>query len=178
MSDIISNQNCTIRTADLKDAEALIEISNSIIYEGDYFIRVSEELDKESIIQQKDQIQQILNNEKETLIVAEINDVVVGSIEFRSHNLKRLSHTGTISISISENYRGMGIGKNLLKAMLDWAENHPLIEKVSLGVFSTNHTAISLYKSMGFIEEGRKVKQFKIDENKYVDDILMYKFVY
>ena len=80
-------------------------------------------------------------------------------------------------MSISENYRGMGIGKTLIKTLLDWAENHPLIEKVSLGVFSTNHRAISLYKSMGFIEEGRKVKEIKINENKYVDDIIMYKFV-
>lgn len=177
MSNKINNQNCIIRTVELEDAEALIEISNSIISEGDYFIIVFEDIEKQSIKQQKEQIQKILDNEKETLIVAEINDVVVGSVEFRSQNLKRLSHTGSISMSISKNYRSMGIGKLLLKALLDWAENHPLIEKVSLGVLSTNLRAISLYKSMGFIEEGRKVKQIKINENKYVDDILMYKFV-
>ena len=74
---------------------------------------------------------------------------------------------------ISKNYRGMGIGKMLLKELIGWAEKNPLIEKVCLGGFSTNHRAISLYKSMGFIEEGRKVKEFKIDENEYVDDILM-----
>ena len=170
MSDIINTLNCIIRTVELEDAEALLEISNSIISEGDYFIIVSEELDKKSSNQQREKIQEVLNNENENLIVA-------GSIVFRSHNLKRLSHTGTISMSISENYRGMGIGKILIKALLDWAENHPLIEKVSLGVFSTNYRAISLYKSMGFIEEGRKVKEFKMNENEYVDDILMYKFV-
>ncbi len=177
MSVIINTQNCKIRTVVLEDAGALLEISNSVISEGDYFIIVSEELEKKSLKQQREQIQEVLNNENENLIVAEINDVVIGSIAFRSHNLKRRSHTGSISMSISENYRGMGIGKILIKALLDWAENHPLIEKVSLGVFSTNHRAISLYKRMGFIEEGRKVKEFKINENKYVDDILMYKFV-
>ena len=60
---------------------------------------------------------------------------------------------------------------------LDWAEKNPLIEKVSLGVLSTNYRAIALYKSMGFVEEGRKIKEIKINENEYVDDILMYKFV-
>lgn len=177
MSDIINTQNCIIRTVKLEDAEALLEITNSIIFERDYFIIVPEELEKRSVNQQREKIQGVLNNENENLIVAEINSVVIGSIVFRSHNLKRLSHTGTISMSISEKYRGMGIGKILIKALLDWAENHPLIEKVSLGVFSTNHRAISLYKSMGFMEEGRKVKEFKVNENKYVDDILMYKFV-
>ncbi|MCH1627192.1 GNAT family N-acetyltransferase [Fredinandcohnia quinoae] len=177
MLDIINNQNCVIRTGKLEDAEALLEISNSVISEGEYFITVSEELEKKSLKEQREQIQEVLNNEKATLIVAEINDVVVGSIVFRSNKLKRLSHTGSISMSINENYRGLGIGKLLLRALLGWAETHPLIEKVSLGVFSTNQRAISLYQSMGFIEEGRKVKEFKINENKYVDDILMYKFV-
>lgn len=177
MSDINNTQNCIIRTGKPKDAEALLEISNSVVSEGDYFIAVSEELDKKSLKQQSEQIQKIIDNEKETLLVAEINDVVVGSIVFRSSNLKRLVHTGSISMSISENFRGKGIGKLLLKALLDWAEEHPLIEKVSLGVFSTNQRAVSLYKRMGFIEEGRKVKEFKINENTYVDDILMYKFV-
>lgn len=32
-------------------------------------------------------------------------------------------------------------------------------------------------QKMGFIKEGRKIKEFKMDENEYVDDILMYKLV-
>lgn len=61
--------------------------------------------------------------------------------------------------------------------MVAWAAQHPLIEKVCLGVFSTNHRVIALYKSMGFAEEGRKIKEFKLNDTEYIDDILMYKFV-
>ncbi|MCA1057686.1 GNAT family N-acetyltransferase [Rossellomorea aquimaris] len=174
---MVNNHQCIVRTAKQEDAETLLEISTSIMTEGDYFISLPDELEKKPIKQQRAIIQDIVNNDKENLIVAEVNDMVVGSIVFRSNQLKRLSHTGSISMSIMEEYRGKGIGKFLLKAMLDWAENHPQIEKVSLGVFSTNHRAISLYKSMGFIEEGRKIKEFKINEHTYVDDVLMYKFV-
>jgi len=53
----------------------------------------------------------------------------------------------------------------------------PAYEKVCLGVFSTNEWAVALYKKMGFIEEGRKFKEFKLDNGDYVDDILMYQFV-
>ena len=66
-------------------------------------------------------------------------------------------------MSISKNYRGIGIGKALLKALLDWAKENPLIEKVSLGVLSTNQRAISLYKQMGFLEEGRLIKEYKLN---------------
>jgi RimJ/RimL family protein N-acetyltransferase len=166
-----------IRNVKVEDAEVLLDIESSVISEGDYFIAVSEEVETKPLQEKKERIQSILDNIKETLIIAEVNGVVVGSIEFRSQNRKRLSHTGSVSMSISKNYRDMGIGKALLKALLDWAEENPLIEKVSLGVFSTNQRAISLYKQMGFLEEGRLIKEYKLNHGEYIDDILMYRFV-
>jgi RimJ/RimL family protein N-acetyltransferase len=171
------NVEYIIRNVKLEDAEVLLDIESSVISEGKYFIVVSEEVEKKPLQQEKERIQSILDNIKETLIIAEVNDVVVGSIEFRSQNRKRLSHTGSVSMSISKNYRDMGIGKVLLKALLDWAEENPLIEKVSLGVLSTNQRAISLYKQMGFLEEGRLIKEYKLNHGEYIDDVLMYKFV-
>jgi RimJ/RimL family protein N-acetyltransferase len=177
MSVSKNNVKYIIRTGKLEDAEAVLDIQNSVISEGEYLITISEEFNK-TPLQQREWIEKLLENEKETLIVAEINGEVVGWIVFLSQNRKRLSHTGSFGMMISKSYRGLGIGKMLVKALLDWADKNPLIEKVSLGVFSTNHRAITLYKSMGFVEEGRKIKEFKINENEYVDDILMYKFVY
>lgn len=165
-----------IRTGELEDAEAVLELQNSVISEGEYFIAVSNEFNK-TIEQQRDWIQSSLENERETIIVAEINGEVIGWIGFESENRKRMSHKGSFGLMIRKNYRGMGIGKELVQALLDWAEANPLIEKVSLGVFSTNHRAIALYKSMGFVEEGRKIKEFKMSESEYVDDIIMYKLV-
>ncbi len=176
MSDTKNSVKYIIRTGKLEDAESVLNLQNSVISEGKYLMTVSEEF-KKTPGQQREWIQGLLENEKETLIVAEINGEVVGWIAFLSQNRKRLSHTGSFGMMISKSYRGMGIGKMLVKALLDWAEQNPLIEKVSLGVFSTNHRAISLYKSMGFVEEGRKIKEVKINESEYVDDILMYKLV-
>ncbi len=165
-----------IRTGVLEDAEAVLDVQNSVISEGEYFIAVSEEFNKTSE-QQRDWLRRLLENERETIIVAEMNDEVVGWIAFQSENRKRMSHKGSFGVMIRKNFRGMGMGKELIEALLDWAEANPLIEKVSLGVFSTNHRAISLYKRLGFVEEGRKIKEFKMSENEYVDDIIMYKLV-
>lgn len=169
--------NYNIRTVRPGDAEAIVSIMNSVIAESKYLITISEEYNKTSEEQRKS-IHNILENEKETLLVAELNGEVVGYIIFFSQARKRMSHTGSVGMMVNKNHRGMGIGKMLMKALLDWAANNPLIEKVSLGVFSTNYRAIALYKSLGFLEEGRKIKEFKMKENEYVDDILMYKLVY
>ncbi|WP_247739126.1 GNAT family N-acetyltransferase [Bacillus sp. 165] len=169
-------EHCHIRTGVLEDAKAILDIQKSVISEGKYFISVSEEFNK-TPVQQRNWLHKLLKNERETLMVAEIDGKIVGWIVFQTQDRKRMTHTGSFGMMISKGYRSMGIGKLLLQALLEWAEQNPLIEKVSLGVFSTNHRAISLYKSMGFLEEGRKIKEFKFAENKYVDDILMYKLV-
>ncbi|WP_425414716.1 N-acetyltransferase family protein [Peribacillus kribbensis] len=169
--------NYVIRTGKIEDAEVTLDIQKSVVCEREYLIAYPEEFNK-TPSQQREWIQSILENENETIIVAEKDGEVIGWIVFEStQNRKRLSHTGSFGMLIRNNYRGMGIGKMLLQVLLEWAENNPLIEKVSLAVFSTNHRAISLYKKMGFIEEGRKINEFKFDDNEYVDDILMYKLV-
>lgn len=144
--------------------------------EGIFLTTSSAEFDK-TIEQQRDWMEKILANNKETMLVAETSKGIVGWIVFFSQNRIRLSHTGSFGMMIDKDFRDKGIGKLLIKGLLDWAESNPLIEKVSLGVFSTNERAIALYKKMGFTEEGRKIKEFKMDNGEYVDDILMYKFV-
>ena len=177
MSILIDMGNYVIRTGKIEDAEATLNIQKSIVCEGEYIIAYPDEFTK-TLSQQREWLKSILDNENETIIVAEKDGEVVGFIVFEStRNRKRLSHTGSIGLLIRNNYRGIGIGKMLIQVLLEWAEKNPLIEKVSLAVFSTNHRAISLYKSMGFIEEGRKINEFKFAENEYVDDILMYKLV-
>ncbi|EDL65730.1 GNAT family N-acetyltransferase [Bacillus sp. SG-1] len=165
-----------IRIGNFDDAESILDIQRDVITENKYLISLPEEFDK-TLDHQRTRIQRILENKRETLIVAEKDEKVIGFIVFESPNRKRLSHTGSFETMIHRDYRGIGIGKMLISELLTWARENPLIEKVSLGVFSTNKRAISLYKSMGFEEEGRKNKEIKIGEKEYADDILMYKFV-
>ncbi|RKL67222.1 GNAT family N-acetyltransferase [Salipaludibacillus neizhouensis] len=176
MFDINEDIIVKIRTGQLEDAKSVLEIQKNVVSEEKYLITVTEEFNK-TPDQQREWIQKILENERETLIIAEMNGEIVGWIVFFVQNRKRLSHVGSLGMMISEDYRGMGIGKLLVKELLDWAKTNRLIEKVSLGVFSTNQRAISMYKRMGFVEEGRKVNEIKINENEYVDDIQMYKLI-
>jgi RimJ/RimL family protein N-acetyltransferase len=73
--------------------------------------------------------------------------------------------------------RGRGVGTALLQCFIEWAEANPLTEKVGLGVFARNETAIRLYRKFGFLEEGRQPKEVKMRPNEYEDVILMYRFV-
>lgn len=73
------------------------------------------------------------------------------------------------------NYRGMGYGTKLLKAVLEKAKEFGL-EKVELSVYTSNLPAIALYKKLGFEEEGLMKKYRKLD-GKYFHCLSMAKFL-
>lgn len=172
----VFKENIVVRTAKVEDASRTLQIQKEVVAEGIFLTTTSEEFDK-TVDQQRDWIDKILRNDQETMLVAETSTGIVGWIVFLSPNRIRLSHTGSVGMMIEKKYRNSGIGKLLMKGILDWAELNPFIKKVSLGVFSTNERAIALYKKMGFTEEGRKIKEFKMENGNYIDDVLMCKFV-
>ncbi|MGE7115067.1 N-acetyltransferase family protein [Lysinibacillus sp. NPDC047702] len=165
-----------IRVATEEDVENMLAIQSEVLVEEDYLITTFEEF-QQTIGEQKNWIQAKLTNERELILIAQYQEKIVGWLVFQSPNRKRLAHTGSFGMMILKEYRGLGIGKRLLEKLLKWAELNPYIEKISLGVFSTNESAIALYKKMGFVEEGRKINEIRLHDKQYIDDILMYKMV-
>lgn len=150
----------------------MLKIQQEVIAEDRYFISTEEEFqDQQAWIQKKSV------NDRDIILIAECNKTIVGWLAFQSPERKRLAHTGSFGLMVRKDQRGQGIGKRLIEELLIWAAANPMIEKVCLGVFSSNISAIALYRKMGFIEEGRKIHEIKIADNLYVDDILMYKLV-
>jgi len=168
--------NVLIRVAHRDDAEQLIEINLKIIEEKLYMLRQPGEATytKEGEVKN---IENLLNCEGTLYIVAQVENNVIGYLDFRNGGLKITKHAGSLSLYILKQSRGIGIGNHLLKALIEWAEKNSLIEKVTLNVFSTNERAQNLYKKLGFTEEGRCPKDMKLENGTYMDSVLMYKFV-
>jgi len=102
---------------------------------------------------------------------------VIGSLEFHGHEQGRIAHTGMFGVNVSQAFRGLGVGRALIAALLDWAAAHETIERVVLGVMDSNERARKLYRSMGFVEECRRRRFFKLAEGRYADDIQMVLYV-
>jgi UDP-4-amino-4,6-dideoxy-N-acetyl-beta-L-altrosamine N-acetyltransferase len=54
----------------------------------------------------------------------------------------------------SEIERGLGVGKEMLRQSLDMAFTELKVNRVSVEVLVSNHRAIKIYESIGFIREG------------------------
>jgi putative acetyltransferase len=70
----------------------------------------------------------------------------------------RRRHSASLGMSVHDQFQGRGIGRKLLAALLDVADNYLGLTRVELEVLPDNAPAIHLYESMGFEHEGCKRK--------------------
>jgi RimJ/RimL family protein N-acetyltransferase len=102
------------------------------------------------------------------MLVAVADGEVIGSVhvEASRHGF------GEIGMAIVREWRGRGVGSALLAAAIEWARGRGL-HKLSLGVFPHNTAAIALYRKFGFVEEGRRVKQYRRANRELWDAVEM-----
>lgn len=165
-----------LRCAVEDDAQAILELNQLLHSDGDGQVRLLEEYSATSQDERKT-LRSYRDNPNWVYIVAEKDGEIIGSVHFKNGPISRLAHRGVLGIGIAPKFRSLGVGSKLLEQLIEWAETNRLIDKVSLAVVANNTRAIALYKKMGFLEEGRRVREVKYGDNIYKDDILMYRFV-
>jgi putative acetyltransferase len=106
-------------------------------------------------------------------LVAEQAGTIVGHAFLESLSLAATSHVVRLTIAVHEGHQRRGVGRTLMNELLRWARSNPRVKKVELQVRSSNERAIALYRSLGFVEEGRKTRRLKIGPNDYLDDVYM-----
>jgi ribosomal protein S18 acetylase RimI-like enzyme len=73
-------------------------------------------------------------------------------------------------MGVAKDQRGQGIGTRLMEESLGLVKRKGLI-RIELDVFSSNDSAIRLYRRFGFITEGRRTKARYLDGR--FDDVEM-----
>jgi RimJ/RimL family protein N-acetyltransferase len=79
---------------------------------------------------------------------------------------------GEFGMLVDREWRGRGVGSVLLQAAIDWARGQGL-HKLCLEVFAHNAAGLALYRKYGFVEEGRRVKQYRRASGELWDSIVM-----
>ena len=100
--------------------------------------------------------------------VAAAGGDIVGSVHLESSR----HGFGEIGMAVARGWRGRGVGSALLAAAIEDARERGL-HKVCLSVFPHNAAGIALYRKFGFVEEGRRVKQYRRSSGELWDTIEM-----
>lgn len=166
----------TLRTPEPRDARALVGFMRDSLRTSAYLTRLPEEFSRTSWAQRRI-IARALAAEREIMILAEADGGIIGMIEAGTDRRRRVCHVARFGVTVAKDWRGVGIGRALIGALIGWAEANPALERLELHVHSENEAAIALYKSLGFAEEGRRRRAIKYADGRYMDDIIMARFV-
>ena len=169
-----SGKKVIIRTALAKDAAQVVKIMKDVIKEGPFTLYETDEYGSTAKSEAK-RIKRFKDAPGKIYLVAEVKNEITGFISFNNWDTRRTEHTGLFSVFLKKKWRAIGIGSMLIRCMLAWGKINPVNKKVSLAVFSTNKSAIALYKKLGFRQEGYCPRDMIIN-GQYVDSILMYKY--
>jgi RimJ/RimL family protein N-acetyltransferase len=163
-----------VRHATVDDAEELAHLIVQVEKEAEFMLFEAGEraLTPE---QQRNQIEAMMNEENSTILVAEADEKLVGYLVARGGRARRNKHTVYIVIGVLASYRGKGIGTMLFAELESWARAKG-VHRLELTVVVDNQRAVSLYRKMGFEQEGIKQHSLLIN-GKYVDEYYMAKLL-
>lgn len=110
-------------------------------------------------------------NNKWPQLVALHEGKVIGWCDISSLDRPVFAHIGSLGIGVIDGYRGMGVGRALMKTALAEAKQKGLT-RIELTVREENIRAINLYKDLGFVTEGIHKNAVCIN-GKYENHIFM-----
>ncbi|WP_422450400.1 GNAT family acetyltransferase [Endozoicomonas sp. ALB091] len=87
-------------------------------------------------------------------LVAESSGQILGLLGLQIQDNPRRKHCASFAITVHPDAQGQGIGKQLMSAMVELADNWLNLVRIELDVYTDNSRAISLYQGFGFEIEG------------------------
>lgn len=150
------------------------------------FLELNKQLDREStfllfepdermttVEQQRNMVSHFIHSENSTIILAVVDDQLVGHITVVGGNTNRIKHRAHIVVGILEKFSGQGIGRKLFEHVEHWRKT-TCVTRLELTVMANNERAIALYEKVGFRVEGIKEQSIK-KNNEYIDEYYMAK---
>jgi putative acetyltransferase len=84
----------------------------------------------------------------------------------------RRQHAMGLGVCVAGHAQGQGVGRALMLALLNLADQWANVQRIELTVFVDNARAIALYRSLGFEEEGR-LRGYAFRDGAYADVLSM-----
>lgn len=161
-----------IESALPQDTPAILRLHLGVLEEGRWFIRTPAEYDHDPFTL-LEHIKEVLRADNAHWWVARRGPELVGFATAIASPYTRLRHVARFEVMVHHSARGAGVGRALTEHAITWARANPHVHKLSLAVFDDNDRAITLYRRLGFAEEGRRPGEYLEPDGTLRGDVLM-----
>lgn len=166
----------TVRYPESGDVEALLAFINPISAEQTYIMLQGEQLSFEQERAWLDDRLASMASGDTVFLILDTGSDIVGTGAICRKPLAE-DHIGVFGITIARAYRGIGLGKQLMRSTIREAMTHiDGLKLIELSVFANNGLAHRLYIEEGFVEHGRLPGGIR-HRGQYLDHILMHRLV-
>ncbi|MBO7729719.1 MAG: GNAT family N-acetyltransferase [Lachnospiraceae bacterium] len=167
-----NGKEAMIRNGDEPDGKAVFEVFNRTHGETDYLLTYPDENSFDSE-QEAQFLKEKAVSPNEIELVAIVDGKIAGTAGVESVGEKyKVKHRAEFGIGILKEYWGLGLGKALTKACIQCAKAAGY-DQLELNVVAENERALSLYRSLGFIEYGRNPRGFNSKKTGYQELVYM-----
>ena len=109
------------------------------------------------------------------LLAVDNGEVIAsGGIHSAGSRMRR-RHVAGLGICVARERQGQGVGAEMMRRLLEWADNWAGYLRIELNVYTDNEPAIALYRRFGFEMEGTH-RADALREGMYVDTHTMARF--
>jgi len=154
-----------VRRAEPSDAEAIWKC-----YTAPLAVRNTLQMPYRSLESVREQLTKC--GEGDHILVAAIDDEVVGVIGLHTSSRPRVNHRGEIGMMVRDDWHGKGVGTAMMRAVIDLADKWLNLARIELTVFTDNESAIALYRKFGFEIEGTH-RKYAFRDGEFVDAYAM-----
>ena len=162
----------TLRSPVETDAAQMMDYLKTTAAETEHGLSYPEELDF-SVEEEAVFIANAASGAGSIMISAFDGDKLVGNASLACIiNRKKTAHRAEFGIAILKSDWGQGLGRKLVSELIS-AATRAGYSQLELEVVATNHSAISLYKKLGFEVYGERPNSFKLKNGTYSNELLM-----
>ncbi len=154
-----------VRRAEPSDAEAIWKC-----YTAPLAVRNTLQMPYRSLESVREQLTKC--GEGDHILVAAIDDEVVGVIGLHTSSRPRVNHRGEIGMMVRDDWHGKGVDTAMMRAVIDLADKWLNLARIELTVFTDNESAIALYRKFGFEIEGTH-RKYAFRDGDFVDAYAM-----
>ncbi|MEQ1565356.1 MAG: N-acetyltransferase [Myxococcota bacterium] len=159
------------------DALPSLALHREVLAEDRFFVTRAEEFTHTLELRERE-IAECERRDNAAFLVARLPEVrLAGFLVATGGSLARGRHVARVEMMVAPGCRRRGVGRALLDGAIRWAEGTGVVRKLSLAVFADNAAAIALYRSVGFVDEGRRIGEYREPDGRLRGDLLLAKFV-
>ena len=168
--DAKDGRRVVLRTLKWEDLEGCLEFINSLVDEKANILR-DQKVTKETETEWLANALRRMELEEVVYLVAEVEGRLVANSEISRRLSGYDKHVGSIGIAIKKGFRDLGVGTEMMKALIEQGKYWGL-KVLMLTAFENNPRALHVYRKAGFVETGRIPKKF-LKEGQYIDEVIM-----